>query len=784
MAAIIAHFHAGVGIARIILIDMPKTEIDPVCGMDVDIRSAKGGSHDFEGRTYFFCNPKCREKFAADPKAFLEEKESEPVPEGAVYTCPMDPEIVQKGPGICPICGMALEPMVPALEGGPDPELVDMRRRFWISAGLTLPVFLIAMSEMIPGNPLESFPARLLQWVQFALSTPVVRWGARPFFERGWLSLKSRNFNMFTLISLGIGSAYLYSVAAALFSGAFPDSFRGSEGLVAVYFEAAAVITVLVLLGQIMELKARERTGGAIRTLMGLSPKTARLVRDGSEEDVPLETVKPGDKVRVRPGEKVPLDGKVIEGESSVDEAMLTGEPVPVLKLPGDGVTGGTVNGTGSFLMEARRVGADTVLARIVRMVADAQRSRAPIQRMADAAAGYFVPAVVGVSAATFVIWAVFGPAPAMAHGLVNAVAVLIIACPCALGLATPMSIMVGTGRGALAGVLFKDAASLERFARIDTLLVDKTGTLTEGKPSLCAVLPAKDFKESEVLALAAALERSSEHPLAQAVSAGARARGLDVPSAEEFKAVVGKGLKGRVSGRTVLVGTAELLRENGVNADSFLADAEALRRDGGTAVFVCVDGRLAGLLGVADAVKPSAKEALQSLKEEGIRVVMVTGDSRTTAEAVARRLGIEHVEAEVLPDQKAAVVERYESRGSLVAMAGDGINDAPALARAHVGIAMGSGTDVAMESAGVTLVKGDLGGLLRARRLSQATLSNIKQNLFLAFVYNAVGVPVAAGVLYPFTGLLLSPMLASAAMSLSSICVIANALRLQAVKL
>jgi Cu+-exporting ATPase len=762
--------------------DAAARAVDPVCGMRVDLDAPL--RHEHAGATWRFCGPRCLERFRADPEAFLGRPGApEPAPrDDRVYTCPMHPEVRQVGPGTCPKCGMALEPEAPALLDEEDPELRDMTRRFWVSLALTLPVFLAAMAEMLPGRPLEAaVGARALAWLQLALATPVVLWGGWPFFARGWASLRTRRLNMFTLIALGTGAAWVYSVAAALAPGLFPHAFRGHGGGIPVYFEAAAVIVTLVLLGQVLELRARQRTGAAIRALLGLAPKTARRVRDdGGEEDVPLDRVHPGERLRVRPGEKVPVDGVVLEGASAVDESMLTGEPIPVEKAPGDRVVGGTVNGTGGFLMEARRVGAETLLAQIVAMVARAQRSRAPVQRLADAVAAWFVPAVVLVAALTFGAWAAFGPDPRLAHALVNAVAVLIIACPCALGLATPMSIMVAAGRGAQLGVLFKDAEAIEALRAVDTLLVDKTGTLTEGRPRLASVLPAEGTSEEELLRLAAGVERGSEHPLAAAIVAGAAERSVEPAAASDFSSSTGLGVRGRVDGRDVALGNRVHLEALGVDPGPLAERADALRRDGQTVVFVTVDGRLAGLIGVADPIKASTPEAIQALHAEGIRVVMVTGDGRATAEAVARRLGLDEVEAEVLPEQKVEVVERFQREGAVVAMAGDGVNDAPALARAHVGIAMGTGTDVAMESAGVTLVKGDLRGIVRARRLSQATLRNVRQNLFFAFAYNALGVPVAAGVLYPFTGLLLSPMLAAAAMSLSSVSVIGNALRLR----
>jgi Cu+-exporting ATPase len=698
----------------------------------------------------------------------------------------MDPEIVRDQPGSCPICGMALEPMAITAEEEESPELRDMQRRFWVSLVLTVPVFLLAMSEVLPGRPLQAaIPAALLTWVQLALATPVVLWGGAPFFKRGWQSIATWHLNMFTLIAIGTGAAYGYSLLATLAPAIFPASFRGVEGQVAVYFEAAAVIVTLVLLGQVLELRARSRTGAAIRALLGLAPKTARRVgEDGSEEDVPLDSVQPGDLLRVRPGEKVPVDGLVVEGRSAVDESMITGEPIPSEKGPDDPVIGATVNASGSLIIRAERVGAETLLAQIVQMVAEAQRSRAPVQRLADVVASYFVPIVVLASIVTFCVWSFVGPEPRMAHALLAAVAVLIIACPCALGLATPMSIMVAAGRGASEGVLFKNAESIEVLRKVDTLVVDKTGTLTEGRPELVAVSPAADFDDATILSLAASLERGSEHPLAAAIVSGAEARGLELVAASEFTSHPGKGVSGEVRGRTVILGNWQLLEELGVEAKGLMAKAEELRLGGRTAMFVALDGQPAGLLAVADPIKKTTPEAIRRLHAERIRIVVLTGDSRTTAEAVAAELGLDEVIAEVLPDQKAEIVARLQQEGRVVAMAGDGVNDAPALARANVGIAMGTGTDVAMESAGVTLVKGDLRGIVKARRLSRATMRNIRQNLFFAFVYNSLGVPVAAGVLYPFLGILLSPMLAAAAMSLSSVSVIGNALRLRRVRL
>jgi len=702
------------------------------------------------------------------------------------YVCPMHPEVVRDEPGSCPICGMALEPRTVTLAEETNPELVLMTRRFWVCLALTLPVFFLAMSGMIPGQPVQHvISSRLLSWAQFALASPVVLWGGWPFFERGWASLVNRHLNMFTLIAIGTGTAYVYSVAAVLAPGSFPASFRMPGGEVPVYFEAAAVITTLVLLGQVLELRARAATGSAIRRLLGLAPKTARVVRDnGHEEDVPLDRLERGDRLRVRPGEKVPTDGVILEGSSSLDESMVTGEPIPVEKGVGDRVTGGTVNGPGSFLMRAERVGGETLLAHIVQLVSEAQRSRAPIQHLADVVSSYFVPAVVFISVATFAVWASVGPQPRLAYALVNAVAVLIIACPCALGLATPMSIMVGTGRGALAGVLIKNAEALEVLEKVDTLVVDKTGTLTEGKPRLASVHTLPEWNEAEVLRLAATLERGSEHPLAAAIVAGAQERGLKLGEAREFLSLTGKGVVGKVDGKALALGNRQLFEKLKIALATLDTKASQLRSEGQIVVFMAVDGVASGLLAVTDPIKPSTPEALRALQKDGIRIVMLTGDTRATAEAVARKLGIREVEAEVLPDQKGNVIERLQAQGRVVAMAGDGINDAPSLAQAQVGIAMGTGTDVAIESAGVTLVKGDLRGIVRARRLSKGTMRNIRQNLFFALVYNSLGVPLAAGVLYPVLGLLLSPMLAAAAMTFSSVSVISNALRLRKLEL
>ncbi len=757
---------------------------DPVCHMKVD-PAHSAGSFTYQGVAYHFCSRHCLAKFQADPEKYLSgATAAEAMPAGE-YTCPMHPEVVQWGPGACPECGMALEPKIFTAEEQPNPELEGMTRRFRICLLLTAPLFVIAMAEMLPGGPWDEFlHGRLNPWIQFALATPVVLWGGWPFFERGWASIKHRRPNMFTLIATGTGAAYAYSAFAVIAPDTLPDSFHTQGAQPAVYFEAAAVIVTLVLLGQVLELRARGQTGSAIRALMGLAPKMARRIEAGVESDVPLEHVAVGDLLRVRPGEKIPVDGQVEEGASWVDESMVTGEPTPVEKRPGESVIGGTVNGTGSLVMKAKRVGAQTLLAQIVHMVSEAQRSRAPIQRLADKVAAWFVPAVIATSLATFAVWAVAGPEPRLAYALVNAVAVLIIACPCALGLATPMSVMVGTGRGAHAGVLIKNAEALEILEKVDTLIVDKTGTLTEGKPGLESVVLAGDWSEDELLRLAAGLERSSEHPLGAAIVAAASARGLKVPRAEEFQSVTGKGVTGKVDGRSVILGTASLLDESSVDTAPVAARADELRKQGETVIHVAVDGQLAGILGVADPVKPTSQEAVRMLHDDGVELVMVTGDNRVTAEAVAAKLGITKLEAGVLPAAKGESVVRLQGAGSTVAMAGDGINDAPALARAHVGIAMGTGTDVAMESAGVTLVKGDLRAIARARRLSRAVMRNIRQNLFFAFFYNTLGVPIAAGVLYPFFGILLSPMLAAAAMTLSSVSVIGNALRLRRVDL
>lgn len=773
-----------------------ETHIDPVCGMTVNPAVA-AGKHEHNGKTYYFCSTHCLRKFSADPESVLNPKPQAPALSDIEYTCPMDPEVVQMGPGTCPKCGMALEPKVFTLESldEENPELTDMRRRFRISLTFTLPVFLLAMSEMIPGQPVQhALGHRLVTWLQFALAVPVVLWGGWPFFQRGWASIVNRSPNMFTLIAIGTGAAFGFSIVATLVPDLFPDSFRTHGGEVGVYFEAAAVITALVLLGQVLELRARSQTSSAIKMLLGLAPNTARIVRaNGQEEDIPLDQVHPGDLLRVRPGEKVPVDGVVVEGRSSVDESMVTGEPIPVEKSVESKVTGGTVNGTGSFVMKAERVGSDTLLAQIVRMVGEAQRSRAPIQRLADVVASYFVPAVVLVAIVTFAIWAVFGPEPRFTYALVNAIAVLIIACPCALGLATPMSVMVGTGRGATAGVLIKNAEALETLEKVNTLVVDKTGTLTEGRPKLMSLIVndgatgrwGHGANDNELLKWAASLERASEHPLSAAIVAGAQERKLELAKVESFESLTGKGVTGQVSGKQIAVGNQRLMESLSIKVDSALFEqSEKLRAEGQTVMLLAVDGELAGLLGVADPVKESAPEAIRQLHEEGLRIVMLTGDNRTTAEAVARQLGIDEVIAEVLPEQKGEAIRRLQGEGRIVAMAGDGINDAPALAAAQVGIAMGTGTDVAMESAGITLVKGDLRGIVRARRLSRAVMSNIRQNLFFAFIYNVLGVPLAAGILYPVFGLLLSPMIASAAMTFSSVSVITNALRLRKLEL
>ncbi|HMM13591.1 MAG TPA: heavy metal translocating P-type ATPase [Parvibaculum sp.] len=759
---------------------------DPVCGMTVGPASAEFSAR-HEGETYYFCSDACRKKFIADPAKYLHPQEAAPaaaLPEGTLYTCPMHPEVQQVGPGACPICGMALEPLLVTADTGPSHELLDMQRRFWIGLVLTLPVFILEMGGHLTGLTV-SLGSTVSNWIQFALATPVVLWAGWPFFERGWQSLLTRNLNMFTLIAMGTGVAWGYSVVATAMPGLFPEAFRAADGSVAVYFEAAAVITVLVLLGQVLELRARERTSGAIRALLDLAPKTARRVRpDGEDEEIALDLVAVGDRLRVRPGEKVPVDGVIADGRVSIDESMVTGEAMPVTKEPGARVIAGTLNGSGSFIMVAEKVGRDTMLARIVQMVADAQRSRAPIQRLADRVSGWFVPLVIVTAVLAFGAWAIWGPEPRFSYGLVAAVAVLIIACPCALGLATPMSIMVGVGRGAGAGVLIKNAEALEHMEKVDTLVIDKTGTLTEGRPSVVGMATAGGIAEDELLRLVASVERASEHPLAHAIVAAARDRGLPLAEVSDFDSPSGKGAAGTVEGRRIVIGNANYLDEIGISTASLAARAEEMRLDGATAIFASVDGKLAGAIAIADPVKETTPQALAALRAEGIRIVMLTGDNPTTAQAVASRLGIEEVKAEVLPEEKANVVAQLTKAGRVVAMAGDGVNDAPALAAAEIGIAMGTGTDVAMESAGVTLLKGDLMGIVRARRLSEATMRNIRQNLFFAFIYNAAGIPVAAGVLYPVFGLLLSPVIAAAAMALSSVSVITNALRLRYVRL
>ncbi|WP_336962924.1 heavy metal translocating P-type ATPase [Sphingobium aquiterrae] len=759
---------------------------DPVCGMTVD--PAMTEHHAVHaGHDYHFCSAGCRAKFIADPARYLTPAQAASVPAGGahvIYTCPMHPDIRQPGPGSCPICGMALEPETVSAQSGPNPELADMTRRFWVALALALPVFVLEMGGHLLGHRMP-IGHRLSNWVQFVLATPVVLWAGWPFFVRGWASLKSRHLNMFTLIAMGVGVAYLYSLAAHFMPGAFPPAFRDAMGTVPVYFEAAAVITVLVLLGQVLELRARERTSGAIKALLDLAPKTARRITpDGSDEEVTLDLIAVGDRLRVRPGEKIPVDGVILEGRVSIDESLVTGESMPVTKETGAAVIAGSLNRTGSFVMTAQKVGSDTLLARIVQMVAQAQRSRAPIQRMADQVSGWFVPAVVGVALVAAAAWALFGPDPRLAYALVAAVSVLIIACPCALGLATPMSIMVGVGRGAQAGVLIKNAEALERLEKIDTLVVDKTGTLTEGRPAVTAIRTVGGMEEDELLRLAASLERGSEHPLADAILRAAQGRGLALEQARDFDSPVGRGITGIVTGKHILLGGPRFMAERHIDTSALDAVAEAIRAEGATAIFCGIDGALAGMLGIADPIKATSAEAVRALKAEGIRIVMMTGDNRTTAQAVATRLGIDAVEAEVLPEDKASVVQRLRREGRSVAMAGDGVNDAPALASAEVGIAMGAGADVAIESAGVTLLQGDLNGIVRARRLSRAVMRNIRQNLLFAFAYNVAGVPIAAGALYPAFGWMLSPAIAAAAMALSSVSVITNALRLRLVDL
>jgi len=759
---------------------------DPVCGMTINPDTSRH-RYEFKGQNYYFCSAGCRAKFTADPRKYLtglQTSKTEAAPEGAIYTCPMHPQIRQVGPGSCPICGMALEPEVVSAEPARNPEIVDMTRRFWVGLVLAIPVLALEMGGHITN--LHMFLSQIWSnWLQFMLGTPVVLWAGWPFFVRAWQSLVTRNLNMFTLIAMGTGIAWLYSVVAIIAPGIFPPTFRGPDGAVAVYFEAATVITVLVLLGQVLELRAREQTSGAIRALLDLAPKMARrLNAGGSEEEVSLELVIVGDRLRVRPGEKVPVDGEVVEGRSSLDESMVTGESMPVTKEKGSKVIGGTLNTTGSVVMRAEKVGRDTMLAQIVQMVAAAQRSRAPIQRLADQVSGWFVPTVILIALIAFAAWSIYGPAPRFAYGLVAAVTVLIIACPCALGLATPMSIMVGVGRGARAGVLIKNAEALERMEKIDTLVVDKTGTLTEGKPKVISIVPVGAFNESELLRFAASVEQASEHPLAQAIAEAANERNISVAQVKGFDAPTGKGAIGVAEGRRVVIGNPKFLHELNIQTTELDADAERLRGEGATVIYLAVDGKVSGIIAIADPVKRTTPDALKFLTQDHVRVVMLTGDNKTTAQAVARRLGISDVEAEVLPDQKSAVVEKLRHEGRKVAMAGDGVNDAPALAAAEVGIAMGTGTDVAIESAGVTLLKGDLTGIVRARRLSAATMRNIRQNLFFAFIYNAAGVPIAAGVLYPLFGILLSPIIAAAAMALSSVSVVSNALRLRHVRL
>jgi P-type Cu+ transporter len=764
--------------------DGKATVRDPVCGMSVDPATSQ---HRFayRGETYHFCSAGCRTKFGSNPAQYLDKREpGAAAPEGTIYTCPMHPQIRQVGPGNCPICGMALEPEVASLDTPPNPELADMARRFWIGLALSVPPVVLEMGGHLVGDH-GWVDQTLSNWIQLVFATPVVAWAGWPFFVRGWQSLLTRNLNMFTLIAMGTGVAYVYSLIGTIAPNLFPATFRGHDGAVAVYFEAAAVITVLVLLGQVLELRAREATSGAIKALLQLAPKTARRIGDdGTDHEVQIESLVVGDKLRVRPGEKVPVDGVILEGRSSLDESLVTGESMPVTKETGGKVIAGTINRSGSFVMRADKVGRDTLLSQIVKMVAEAQRSRAPIQRLADHVAGWFVPVVIVVALAAFSVWAWFGPEPRMAFGLVAAVSVLIIACPCALGLATPMSIMVGVGRGAQVGVLIKNAEALERMERVNTLVVDKTGTLTEGKPKVVSIVPAAGFNENEILRLAASVERASEHPLADAIVRSATERNLDLSKVEEFDSPTGKGATGKVDGKTVMLGNSKFLSSLGVETQSLNKQGELLRGDGATVINIAIDSKFAGLFAIADPVKPSTPAALKALAAEGVKVIMLTGDNRTTAQAVARKLGIDDLEAEVLPDQKSAVVLKLQKAGRVVAMAGDGVNDAPALAAAEVGIAMGTGTDVAMESAGITLLKGDLGGIVRARRLSQATMSNIRQNLFFAFIYNAAGIPIAAGILYPHFGILLSPIIAAAAMAFSSVSVVGNALRLRATRL
>ena len=756
---------------------------DPVCGMTVDPHTAQHRTL-HEGQPFYFCSAGCKTKFEASPAKYLEGRVTPPVIEGAIYTCPMHPEIRQPGPGFCPICGMALEPETVSADTGPNPELADMTRRFWIGLALTLPVFALEMGGHLTGLH-QWIGQTASNWLQLALATPVVLWAGWPFFERGWASLKTRNLNMFTLIAMGTGVAWVYSIIGTAFPHLFPASMRGPDGAVPVYFEAAAVITVLVLLGQVLELRAREKTSGAIRALLDLSPKSARrIASDGTESDISLDAVQSGDRLRVRPGERVPVDGEIVDGRSTIDESMVTGESMPVTKATGENVIGGTMNQSGAFVMRADKVGRETMLAQIVQMVAQAQRSRAPIQKLADQVSGWFVPAVIAIALIAFAAWGLFGPEPRFTYGLIAAVSVLIIACPCALGLATPMSIMVGVGRGAQSGVLIKNAEALERMEKVDTLVIDKTGTLTEGRPSVVAIRTASGFDENELLRLAASLEVASEHPLAAAIVRSSNERGLQLSAVSEFDSPVGKGVTGLVDGKRIVIGNARIMQQANIDTRALDQAADDLRKNGATAIFMSVDENAAGILAIADPVKATTPEAVKALKDAGIRVIMLTGDNATTANAVAQKLGITDVEAEVLPDGKAKIVERLRGEGRVVAMAGDGINDAPALTAADVGIAMGTGTDVAMESAGITLLKGDLNGIVRARHLSAATMANIRQNLFFAFIYNAAGVPVAAGALYPTFGILLSPIIAAAAMALSSVSVIGNALRLRATTL
>jgi Cu+-exporting ATPase len=782
-----SHPHHGTEALSAEVQDRTQLTIDPVCGMTVDPTTATLKA-EHAGQTYYFCSAGCRTKFTSSPAKYLDPElistAADAQPKDAIYTCPMHPEIRQIGPGSCPICGMALEPLVATAESGPNHELIDMTRRFWIGLALTAPVLALEMGGHLTGLHML-LAKQLSNWIQLALATPVVLWAGWPFFVRGWDSLKTRNLNMFTLIAMGTGIAWVYSVVATLFPQIFPPAFRQPDGSVAVYFEAAAVITVLVLLGQVLELRARAQTSGAIKELLGLAPKTARRINaDGTEEDVAIDVLVAGDQLRVRPGEKVPVDGSLVEGRATIDESMVTGESMPVTKEAGGKLIGGTLNATGSFIMTAEKVGRNTMLARIVQMVAEAQRSRAPIQRLADRVSGWFVPLVLAIALAAFAAWSIWGPEPRFAYGLVAAVAVLIIACPCALGLATPMSIMVGVGRGAQVGVLIKNAEALERMETVDTLVVDKTGTLTEGRPAVTSIFTAEGIDVNDLLRLAASVEQASEHPLAAAIVAAAKARDIPLAKVMGFDSPTGKGVIGMVERKRIVLGNAKFLAELSIPVDHLAESAEELRRDGATAIFAAINGKAAGAFGIADPVKATTPAALEALRAQGIRIVMLTGDNRTTADAIARRLGITEVEADVLPDQKAGIVARLKREGRVVAMAGDGVNDAPALAAAEVGIAMGTGTDVAMESAGITLLKGDLTGIAKARMLSHATMSNIRQNLFFAFVYNAAGVPIAAGVLYPVFGILLSPMIAAAAMALSSVSVIGNATRLRLLKL